>query len=278
MIINGVSIAQDILNTLNREIKGFKAPIQLVVFTVGSEPATEQFIALKKKHGERIGMRVSIERLPENVDTELFIQHLQTKAADKSVHGIVVQLPLPPHLDVKRILAHIPLAKDVDVLSFRSKQLFKEGTLDILPPVVGSMSEIFRREGVDVKGKRALIIGKGPLVGEPAGVWLKSKGAEVTIVDNNVKNLAAYTTTADIIVSGAGVPNLITSEMIPNGVILFDVGTSELRGKLLGDADPACASKCSIFTPVPKGIGPITVAMLLKNVLLRAPQELSSPR
>ena len=145
--------------------------------------------------------------------------------------------------------------------------MFKDGKFDIMPPVVGAIAEILKRESVSVKDKNVVVIGKGALVGEPAAVWFKQQGARVVVLDRKTKNISMVTKDADIIVSGAGVPSLITADMLSDGVIFFDAGTSESGGVLKGDASPECALKCSIFTPVPGGIGPITIAVLLRNVV-----------
>ena len=181
-----------------------------------------------------------------------------------------MQLALPEHIDTKAILDAVPVEKDIDVLSSKSRERFEKGELDITPPVVGAIKEIVEREQVEFGGKNVVVVGKGSLVGGPAALWFKNKGANVTVVDQDTNNITEVTQNADIIVSGAGVPGLITPDMIKEGMVLLDAGTSEQGGKLKGDADPACAEKASIFTPVPGGIGPITIATLLQNLVTRA--------
>jgi len=259
MIVDGNKIADEILAVLKKEVLQLETKITLVVLVVGEHLATERFIALKKKRAEDIGIQVRIVRFPLDMQT-----------ATKTVRGIIVQLPLPKDVDAEAVLASIPEELDIDVLAPRSTEKFSQGTLDILPPVVGAINEIVEREGVPIEGKHVVVVGRGALVGMPAARWFEQRGARVSIVSKKTKDLPSLTKEADIIVSGAGVPMLITPDMIRDGAILFDAGTSEAGGKLSGDADPHCALKCQIFTPVPGGIGPITVAVLLQNLVKRA--------
>lgn len=269
MVIDGRSIAADIESVLKTRIQKSNKIPKLAVIVVSNEYATGKFVALKKKRAEAIGIHIELSNFPSTVDTETLKMSVIEKGNDVSIDGIIVQLPLPRHIETKNILDSIPLAKDIDVLSTRGLNMFKNGTLDIIPPVAGAVREILKRNGVDIKGKYAVVIGKGALVGIPSVYWLKDQGAEVDVVDSSTVNLKEILKNADIIVSGAGVPGLIKPNFIKEGVILLDAGTSEVGGKLSGDADPACAEKCSIFTPVPGGIGPITVAILLSNAVTR---------
>ena len=270
MIVDGNKIAADIFVSLQEKITRTNMKVVLVVIVVGKNPATETFIALKKKKAEEVGVVVHIVRFPDDVAEQTLCESIQKSSKDPAADGIVVQLPLPRHINNEAVLSAILPLKDVDVLSPKSIKKFREGTLDILPPVVGAIAEILKRESVSVKGKNVVVIGKGALVGEPTARWFTRQGAHVTVLDRETKNISATTKDADIIVLGAGVPGLLTPDMLTSGVILFDAGTSESAGKLKGDADPECAKKCSIFTPVPGGIGPITIAVLLRNVVKRS--------
>lgn len=270
MIVDGNKIADEILAVLKKEVLQLETKITLVVLVVGEHLATERFIALKKKRAEDIGIQVRIVRFPLDMQTATLQNSIQQNAKDKTVRGIIVQLPLPKDVDAEAVLASIPEELDIDVLAPRSTEKFSQGTLDILPPVVGAINEIVEREGVPIEGKHVVVVGRGALVGMPAARWFEQRGARVSIVSKKTKDLPSLTKEADIIVSGAGVPMLITPDMIRDGAILFDAGTSEAGGKLSGDADPHCALKCQIFTPVPGGIGPITVAVLLQNLVKRA--------
>jgi len=164
-------------------------------------------------------------------------------------------------MEAEALLSAILKELDIDNINYEGEET------DILPPVVGAIAEIAQRHDVDFAGKNVVVIGRGRLVGKPATLWAKSQGAVVTVIDKDTEDADSIMREADIIISGAGVPSLITPDKIKDGVIIFDAGTSEEGGELKGDADQACASKCSLFTPVPGGVGPITIAILLRNLV-----------
>jgi methylenetetrahydrofolate dehydrogenase (NADP+)/methenyltetrahydrofolate cyclohydrolase len=194
----------------------------------------------------------------------------ETRSLTASSHAdaVVAQLPLPPEVNQDNVLNAIPLHQDADVLSMAAREKFERGDADaLLPPVVAAVREIFEQNSVIMKGKRAVVIGAGFLVGAPCATWLKQQGADVIVVTKELNDLAGSLKEADIIISGTGSPHLIKPEMLKQGIVLIDAGTSESNGELAGDADPACAEVCSIFTPVPGGVGPLAVACLFENVI-----------
>jgi methylenetetrahydrofolate dehydrogenase (NADP+)/methenyltetrahydrofolate cyclohydrolase len=259
MIIDGKAIAENIKNKLKDQMAG--RSLLLVVFQVGSDPASRAFVRRKQKFGEDIGVKVDIREYPEDVTTEKLKKDIEITTKDRTVTGIIVQLPLPKQLDTQRILGLIPPDKDVDALSCNPV---------VVSPVVGAIAEIFRRHSIDAKDKLTIIVGKGRLVGVPAAEWIKKQGGKVVFIGRRTKNISDETKKADIIISGAGVPRLIGPNMVKDGVVLIDAGTSEEVGRIVGDIDPACAAKASFFSQVPGGVGPITVAMLFKNLLTLA--------
>lgn len=273
MIIDGNNIAKNILQTYSRELAKLEIPAVLSVFVVGDEYVTEKFVTIKRKMAEDVGIQVRLHQYSPEVPTAELAGDIKKNALQEEVRGVIVQLPLPQSVDAQEVLASIPIEKDIDVLSFESNSKFRNGTLDILPPVVGAISEILGIEDIGIKGKRVVVIGKGPLVGMPASIWFKREGAHVVAADRKTLNLKEVLQRAEIIISGAGMPGLITPDMITKGVVLFDAGTSEASGKLRGDADSRCAEKCSVFTPVPGGLGPITIAVLLRNLAVRSLKE-----
>ena len=265
MIIDGRKITQELKETLKNDVKKHRGKLCLSIFESDHTLAGQKFVNIKKKFANDIGISFSEHEVPESADTEALKKMIEERATKSN--GMIVQLPLPPHFGRDEILDSIPDCLDVDVLSKKSLEKFKNGTLPILPPVVGAIKEILDRSGVDVKGKKVVIIGKGMLVGAPSAVWFEREGSNVEIVDSKTHNLEEKTLSADIIVSGVGRPHMIAPDMLKQGVVLLDAGTSEMHGKLAGDAHPSCAEKCSVFTPVPGGIGPITVAVLFRNLL-----------
>lgn len=202
------------------------------------------------------------------MENEATADDLIHKVALPEADAVIVQLPLPPDMNERAVLDAIPLAADADVLSHAAYERFlKDEPGALLPPVVCAVAEILERAGVTVGGKRALVIGNGRLVGAPVQAWLAREGAEVSVLtreDFDTKHSALKE--ADIVVSGAGSPHLITPDLLTPGVVLIDAGTSESNGAIVGDFDPDCAEVASVFTPVPGGVGPVAVACLFKNV------------
>ncbi len=277
MIIDGKKINREIME----ELRASLASLSLAIVLVGDDPVTAKYVEKKKKFGEEIGVRVEVFKYGSTSLTtgglgiltgELVTEIKNILAGNPS--GIIVQLPLPKNIDTQMILNILPIDKDVDLLSDAAYQSFVDGKSKILPPVTGAIKEILERGGIkDLHGLNAVIVGRGKLVGRPAAVWFANQGAKVDLLGRDTKDLAPFIKKADIVIAGAGVPNLIKPEMLPEkadtklgGVIIIDAATSDVSGKIVGDVDLACAEKSLIFSPVPGGVGPITVAMLFKNL------------
>lgn len=253
MIIDGKQIAADIQAELL--VRG-AGGVSLHIIIVGENPVIESFVRKKREFAQVLGIEFLEYRFNESVTTD----ELQRVISDINDGGIVVQLPLPQHIDVAAVLAAVPPEQDVDGLAPRSRYV---------APVAGAVHEVLARTGVDVKDKQVLVIGKGRLVGEPTTKLLTALGAEVTVVDKETSQdaLAALARKSYIIVSGAGVPELITPDMLTDGVVLIDAGTSTQAGVLKGDIAHECDSRASVFARTPGGVGPITVAVLFKNLI-----------
>ena len=263
MTVDGRAIADEIKERLKKEVA--ERNLSLIVFVMSHDLAVQKFIEIKKKFAESIGVSVVVEELPDNISTEVLLNKVKEAAGEHN--GIIVQLPLASHIDTDAVRNAIPVSHDVDVIADVSFAEFQKGTSAILPPVVGAIAEIISRHNISVTGKNVVIVGRGPLVGRSAETWFQRKEARVHVLDKSTTNLEEETRKADILVLGAGLPGLITPEFVKSGAVIFDAGTSESGGKLTGDALPTCASKASLYTPVPGGIGPITVAMIFKNLL-----------
>lgn len=265
MIIDGKKIA----NRLKEEIKFLVLEraqnVSLGIIYVGENKVIENFTRIKKKFSQDVGISTTVYNFKDDIQKEELISEIIK--ISKEHDGVIVQLPLPVNLPVKEILNSIPKDKDIDLLSEESLQYFVEGHSKILPPVTGAIKEIFNEYKVELNNKKILIIGQGRLVGLPTYYWLKNLGLEPYFVDKNIMDITPYTKNADIIISGAGSPGLIKPEMIKDGTILIDAGTSENSGKILGDMSPECASKCLLYTPVPGGVGPVAIAIIFKNLL-----------
>jgi len=264
MIIDGKALAEEIKQDLRDRARG--KDLCLAVVWVGEDLVSKRYIERKKKLGLDLGIGVVVYEYPSDILEVDLIEEIKRLTVDEKIKGIIVQLPLPARMssdgsegiDEQKILDLIPPEKDVDALGREPK---------VLPPTVEAIKYILEKNKVSLDGKNVVVLGKGKLVGRPVAIWLTGEGANVSVVDSKTADPDSLLKQADIIVSGVGRSDLITPEVIKEGVILVDAGTSEASGQLVGDANPACADKCSLFTPVPGGVGPLTVVMLFKNLL-----------
>lgn len=261
MIVDGKSIAADILASVKKEMitHGLTPVVRAV--NVCPTKATESYLKIKAAKAGEAGMRLEVERLHDDASTEEVVQAVRVPGAD----AVIVQLPLPVSIQQKEVCDALPVQKDADVLSSVAYEAFVKGEEHaLLPPVVAAIVEVLSRAGIDPNGMNVAVVGGGVLVGKPAAVELERLGAKVTVFRKG-DDLTALRE-ADIVVSGAGVPGLITPTYLRQGVVLIDAGTSESAGALAGDMDPACADVAAVFTPVPGGVGPVAVACLFRNV------------
>ncbi len=299
MIIDGRKIAEEIKNSLKKEIEISKNKLKLAIVQVGPVRSNQSridagkalpfrtsngiggnpsdiFVKQKVKFAEEIGVKTKVYNLPAGISTNKLRQNMAEISHIKENSGVILQLPLPKQINTQYVLNGIVLKKDVDVLSSRAFGDFSTDRSKILPPVVGATKIILDKAGVDLKGKRAVVIGRGILVGKPVAIWLINLGATVSVLNSSTPDIPKFTKEADIIISGVGKPDLIIPETVKEGVIIIDAGTSYRKSSfhletgfpsIVGDVAPEVAEKASIFTPVPGGIGPITVAMIFKNLL-----------
>lgn len=259
MIIDGKKISEEIKNILNGKSAGRR--MKLAIVMVGDDEASKKFIERKEKFAKDVCVETRVYNLPADISTTELRKKMAEISHIKENDGVILQLPLPSQINTQYVLNGIIAKKDVDVLSSRAFGDFATGRSAILPPVVGVIKEIFDRNKVEVKGKNIVVVGAGKLVGMPASVWLINQGAMVSVVNEFTPDISKFTKEADIIISGAGKPGLIKPEMVKEGVIIIDAGS------LSGDVEPGVAEKASLFTPVPGGIGPLTVAMVFKNLI-----------
>lgn len=268
MIIDGKAIAGEIREKLAHVVSGFSVAPKLAIVVAGDDPVIESFVRIKKKVGESLGVVIVEERFPLSVENDELLGTIRRLGSDETLDGIIVQLPLPPQINTQALLDAVPTEKDVDMLAAESVAAFRRGDALILPPIAGAIQEILERNKVAVGGKEALVLGFGRLVGVPASLLLRHNGAHVTVVDQEIPNLAEHTRESDIIICGVGKPGMLKPGMLKEGMVLIDAGTSEAGGKIVGDADPACAEITSVFTPVPGGVGPIAVVFIFKNLFV----------
>lgn len=267
MIMDGRSIAKDIEQRLLVELQG--QPKKRVAFVlVGENLASRQFVGIKTKVAQRLGIKTELYEHPESSSTQQILASV-LEISHKNFDGIVVQLPLPSHIDTHVVLNSIPPGLDIDVLSDEAKNKFRSGELQMIPPVAGAVQEVLNHVGVPLRDKKILIVGKGKLVGEPVSLLFDRIGIPYGVIEKETdeSEKAKLFRSADIVISGAGSSHFITPDMIQEGVVLIDAGTSELSGVLVGDIHPDCYEKASFATPVPGGIGPVTVVCLFKNIV-----------
>ncbi len=270
--IDGKRIAADIRAELREKSAEFEKKYGkkpgLAVVLVGEDPASQVYVRNKVKGCEEAGIRSFAHYLPASASQKEVEALVSDLAADENVHGILVQLPLPAHLDAERILACIPACKDVDGFSAENigrLAMHEEGTVACTP--LGVM-ELLRRYQIDPCGKRAVVIGRSNIVGRPMALLLLNADATVTVCHSRTKDLKSICREADILVAAIGKPHFVTADMVKEGAVVIDVGINRVDGKLAGDVDfDAVASKTSYITPVPGGVGPMTIAMLLTNTL-----------
>lgn len=248
----------------------------LAVVLIGNNPASKVYVGGKKKACDYIGIKSFSYELPKEVSEREVLKLVETLNADPSVHGILVQLPLPKHIDEQKILLSINPEKDVDGFHPMSIGALVVGTDGFVSCTPAGVIELLHRSNVTIEGKHCVVVGRSNIVGKPISMLLLKENGTVTICHSKTQNLAQIVEQADIIVAAVGVPNLITPEMVKEGAVIIDVGMNRLEnGKLCGDVDfNGCIEKASLITPVPGGVGPMTIAMLMNNCVISASKML----
>lgn len=271
-IIDGKTVAQEIRADLARrvtELKETKGIVPgLAVILVGNDPASHVYVRNKIKACQNTGLRSVPYYLPETTAEAELLDLVRDLNADPQIHGILVQLPLPEQMDAQKVLLAIDPAKDVDGLHPLSIGLLNTNQPGFRPCTPLGVMELIKRTGTEIKGKHAVVVGASNLVGKPAGMLLLQAEATVTICHKATVDLAKHTREADILVAAAGVPGLITADMVKQGAVVIDVGTTKIDGRLHGDVDfDNVVEKAAWITPVPGGVGPMTITMLLWNTV-----------
>jgi methylenetetrahydrofolate dehydrogenase (NADP+)/methenyltetrahydrofolate cyclohydrolase len=265
MLVDGKKIAKNIEQKMKEYIENNNLKKRLAIFYVGDNPVIDQFVKIKQNFGKRIGVDVAVFKYEDSIGEDYLVNEISDKSKD--FDGVVVQLPLPSHIDRYKIINSVDLEKDVDVLSDKSYRDFLSDKNKMLPPVVFAIKEILSSYNILIKDKKVCVVGDGLLVGKPVYDWFKMNEADVNIVNLKTQDTESLIKNADILVSGVGSPNLIKKDMVKDGVVLLDAGSSQESGALVGDISKDCESVASIFSCVPGGIGPITVVGLFYNLV-----------
>lgn len=268
MIIDGKAEAQKLKEEIKQEVLEKELKLKLVVVIVGDDPASQIYVRNKKLACESVGIQSEIVALESSTTQNVLNETLDKLSSDPSVNGILLQLPLPKHLNEEQALSHINCLKDVDGLSVSNAgKLFLNQTM-IAPCTPLGILHLIKSVNPNLQGLNAVVVGRSALVGKPTAQLLLNENCTVTICHSKTKNLKKFTLLADILVVAIGKPKFITGDYIKNDAIVIDVGINRVDGKIVGDVEFESASKiASHITPVPKGVGPMTVAMLLKNLL-----------
>lgn len=267
-ILDGKKLAEKILGNLKKEVVGRRLKLKLAAVQVGDNPISEIFIRQKELACGKIGVSFQVFKYPSKISFPEIKKEIEKIVRSPRNSGIIIQLPLPKNLPAQKILDLIPQGKDIDVLSEKSLGKFYHGTLPILPPTVSGIQYLFKNYKIKIKQKNVVILGAGELIGRPLALWLLQKMATVSVLNEFTKDAASFTKKAGILISGAGRPNLIKGQMIKKGVIIIDGGVSFYKSKLTGDIDfGSISKKASYVAPVPGGLGPMTVACLLENLI-----------
>lgn len=240
----------------------------LAVILVGDDPASQIYVRNKGIACEKAGIHSITVRLPENTTQEALETEIRRQNADPSIHGILVQLPLPSHLDEAAALAVIRPEKDVDGFHVMNAGKLLNGLPGVVACTPRGALEMIRRTGIDLRGKEAVVVGRSNIVGKPMAMLLLQESCTVTICHSRTADLAAHTRRADILVAAVGKPKFITADMVKPGAIVIDVGINRVDGKVVGDVDfDGVKEVAGYLTPVPGGVGKMTITMLMLNTL-----------
>lgn len=268
-LLNGKELSQKIKLNLKQEVESLNAKVGLAVIIVGNNPASRVYVNNKKKACEEIGFVSREYALPEETTQEELVNLVKELNEDKEINGILVQLPLPKHLDEKAVIETISPLKDVDAFHISNVGKIMIGDYDFLPCTPAGVMELLHEAKVDVAGKECVVIGRSNIVGKPMALLLLHENATVTVCHSKTKDLKEVTKRADVLVVAIGRAKFVTADMVKPGAVVIDVGMDrDENGKLCGDVDFESVEKItSAITPVPGGVGPMTIAMLMKNTL-----------
>ena len=280
-ILDGKAVSLKVKESVKvraEELKKFGVEPTLAVILVGEDKASQTYVRAKEKACNEYGIKSVAHRLSENTTQAELLALINVLNLDDSIHGILVQLPLPKHIDTNTVLATIDPAKDVDGFHAVNVGKLVSGLDGFVPCTPLGVMEILKEYDIDVTGLNAVVIGRSNIVGKPMANLLLNASATVTVTHSKTKNLKEICQNADLIVAAIGKPFFLKADMVKDGAVVVDVGINRLDdGRLVGDVDfDEVAPKCSYITPVPGGVGPMTIAMLLNNTILAAQAKIAS--
>lgn len=267
-IIDGNEVSSLIKARIKEQVSKMKIKPGLAAILIGNNKSSHIYISHKQKACEEVGIYSVRKLLPDNIDEEKLLKIIDELDQDKKIHGIIVQLPLPKHLSSHLIINYIKPEKDVDGFSDINLGRLMSGNNLIVPSTPKGIIRLLEHHKISLDGKHAVVVGRSPIVGKPISLLLQQKNCTVTMCHSKSKPLEKYTKDADILIVAAGKPNLIKANMVKKGAVVIDVGINRVNNKLVGDVDFESVKKvASYITPVPGGVGPVTVAMLMENTI-----------
>ena len=276
-ILDGLATAKQIREEIKTDVEKLTAETgvtpHLAVIIVGTDPASQVYVNMKKKAALAAGMLSTVHELPENSSQEQVVEIVKQFSADPNVHGVMVQHPVPKHLDEQEILDTVSPLKDVDGISRYSLGSLMTGDPIFVSATPAGIIELLDRYNIPIQGQHAVIVGRSIILGKPVALYLMNRHATISVCHTRTKDLAEMTRQADILIAAVGKPEIITGDMLKEGVVVIDAGYNKVEGrdKDVGDVEfESAAKKASWITPVPGGVGPMTIAMLLKNTMKAA--------
>jgi methylenetetrahydrofolate dehydrogenase (NADP+)/methenyltetrahydrofolate cyclohydrolase len=268
--IDGKALALEVRAQVAEDVTAFGEPVCLATILVGDDPASHVYVGSKHKASHEAGIDSRDHRFPEDTDEQVVLDLIAELNADDAVDGILVQLPLPAHMDEPRVLQAVDPAKDVDGFHILNAGRLYLGEPFLVPATPSGVMVMLAKHGIELKGKEAVVIGRSEIVGKPMAMLLLAEHATVTICHSRTADLAAHTRRADVLVAAVGRPGLVTPDMVKPGATVIDVGVNRTEAGLVGDVDSGAFEVAGLMTPVPGGVGPMTIAMLLRNTLTAA--------
>ena len=280
-IMDGKKLAAQLLENFKQRIANLQQnqglTPGLAVILVGENPASQVYVKNKVLACESVGIHSEKITFDANISEEVLLNKIKELNADPKIHGILVQLPLPPQINENKILAAISINKDVDGFHAENVGLLAQGKPQFISCTQFGVMKMLAAENINVQGLHAVVVGRSNIVGKPMAMLLLNAGATVTVCHSKTQNLHFYTQHADIVIAAVGKANFITADMIKENAVVVDVGINRLEnGKLCGDVDFAeCSKKAAYISPVPGGVGPMTITMLLENTIISAENSVS---
>jgi methylenetetrahydrofolate dehydrogenase (NADP+) / methenyltetrahydrofolate cyclohydrolase len=268
-LMRGGPLAERVRAEVAVEVKDL-GELGLATVIVGDDPASHVYVSLKHKAAQEVGIRSLDTRLPEDTGEPELLELIARLNEDATVDGILVQLPLPGHIDEARVIRAIDPVKDVDGLHPINAGELYLGRPTLVPATPVGVMAILAEYGIPLAGASAVVVGRSAIVGKPVAQLLLQENATVTICHSRTRDLGAVTRGADVLVVAVGIPGVVTAEMVQRGAAVVDVGITRGEDGLVGDVDPGVAERAAFLTPVPGGVGPMTIAMLLRNTVLAA--------